>query len=371
MFTSLLFKGSIVLLLVTACLFFAWRIVRILNPRPPRPPKYAEYFVVEVRNGATIIVTKKMGKRGSRRTKSLNLEGIASPAEGEQWFAESRDNLALFAGAKVRVQVRGLFKSDKPEEEIYMVWFEGHYDDCEVCSIEPTKEHPEPLLCEEAKARMEKTVERFCSICGGTGIDVIDAQKMVNVCMSVWCDNHLPKCDQCDTAMHTPDKNQEEFCLDFQAKWKELVTKFKDFEPYEQECLCVGTELVEDRNVVVGTVWGESGACLNLEQLKSGWAKSVGEVPEEWAEVEKEAKKAGMGIWGEPYTGYGFPIRDDIQEVMETWLGGHLYRCVKCRAVIHQYKTYFPVAAACDETKEKWLELGGSMSYEYVGKTER
>ncbi len=209
MFTSLLFKGGIVLVLVTACLFFAWRIVRILNPRPPRPPKYAEYFVVEVRNGATIIVTKKMGKRGSRRTKSLNLEGIASPAEGEQWFAESRDNLALFAGAKVRVQVRGLFKSVTSEEESYMVWFEKHYDGCKICSSIPTPENPEPLLCEEAMARGDP----------------------------------------------------------------------------------------EARDVVVGTVWGESGACLNLEQLKSGWAKTVGEVPEEWAEAEKEAKKAGTGIW--------------------------------------------------------------------------
>lgn len=215
MFTSLLFKGGAILLLVTACLFFAWRIVRILNPRPARPPKYAEYFVVEVRNGATIIVSKKEGRR-SRRTKSLNLEGIASPAEGEQWFAESRDNLALFAGAKVRVQVRGLFRSVTPEEETYMVWFEKHYDGCKICSFIPTSENPEPFLCEEAKARMEKAVE---------------------------------------------------------------------------------SDDLEDRDVVVGTVWGESGACLNLEQLKSGWAKSVGEVLEEWSDAEKAAKKAGSGIW--------------------------------------------------------------------------
>ncbi len=216
MFTSLLFKGGMILVLVTACLFFAWRIVRILNPRPPRPPKYTEYFVVEVRNGATIIVAKSIGKRRSRRTKSLNLEGVASPAEGEQWFAESRDNLKLFAGAKVRVQVRGLFRSVTPEEETYMVWFEKHYDGCKICSSIPTPENPEPFLCEEAKARMEKAVE---------------------------------------------------------------------------------SDDPEARDVVVGTVWGESGACLNLEQLKSGWAKSVGEIPEEWAEAEKEAKKAGMGIW--------------------------------------------------------------------------
>ena len=218
MFTSLLFKGGAILLLVTACLFFAWRIVRILNPRPPRPPKYTEYFVVEVKNGATIIVAKSIGKRRSRRTKSLNLEGVASPAEGEQWFAESRDNLKLFAGAKVRVQVRGLFRSEKPEEETFMVWFEKHYDGCKICSSIPTPENPEPLLCEEAKARMEKAVE---------------------------------------------------------------------------------SDDPEIRDGVVGTVWGESGACLNLEQLKSGWAKSVGKVSEEWADAEKEAKKTGMGIWKE------------------------------------------------------------------------
>ena len=325
MFTSLLFKGGVVLLLVTACLFFAWRIVRILNPRPPRPPKYTEYFVVEVKNGATIIVAKKIGKRKSRRTKSLNLEGGASPAEGEQWFAESRDNLILFAGAKVRVQVRGLFRSvqremtDKEFAELeWGLWYLEHVKTCKRC-IDDSGVGPPPL-CEEAFDQLLEifkrgSVEVDCWVCKGTGKltypagnygYIVHEKEYVDDCYRcggsgqwwthdavaekyrgefyTWWNEHHKICGSCRKGI---------YCGEGGRRWEEYEKQQpQDFRPF--------VETPEIRDVVVGTVWGESGALLNLEQLKSGWAKSVGEVPEEWAEAEKEAKRAGTGIWSKP-----------------------------------------------------------------------
>jgi endonuclease YncB( thermonuclease family) len=44
-------------------------------------------------------------------------------------------------------------------------------------------------------------------------------------------------------------------------------------------------------------VYGETGACLQLAQLNSGFAKCVGDAPKEWLAAEKYAKKMKLGIW--------------------------------------------------------------------------
>ena len=51
-------------------------------------------------------------------------------------------------------------------------------------------------------------------------------------------------------------------------------------------------------------VYGESGLCLQLEQLKAGMACTVERpnesLPADWLAAEKAAQKAGIGIWRRP-----------------------------------------------------------------------
>jgi len=45
--------------------------------------------------------------------------------------------------------------------------------------------------------------------------------------------------------------------------------------------------------------YGETGICLNLEQVRLGLARlEAGTVPKEWQAAEKEAKTCKRGIWG-------------------------------------------------------------------------
>jgi len=54
---------------------------------------------------------------------------------------------------------------------------------------------------------------------------------------------------------------------------------------------------VASRWPVVGVVFGESGACLNVEQLASGMAKALDGTPKEWRKIEDAARKQRIGIW--------------------------------------------------------------------------
>lgn len=51
------------------------------------------------------------------------------------------------------------------------------------------------------------------------------------------------------------------------------------------------------RNATEKEVYGNSGQCLQVEQLRAGWAWCAGDVPKEWAAIEKEAHKEKRGIW--------------------------------------------------------------------------
>lgn len=74
--------------------------------RTPQPhPIVSEWRdVVEVPNGATIEV--KAGLLG-RRTATIALAHIAAPGEGQPGFDESRANLAMAAGRRVRIEREG------------------------------------------------------------------------------------------------------------------------------------------------------------------------------------------------------------------------------------------------------------------------
>jgi len=56
-------------------------------------------------------------------------------------------------------------------------------------------------------------------------------------------------------------------------------------------------EPIEARGPLVGVVYGESGECLNLAQVRDGFATCLPDAPKEWKKQETEAKKARRGIW--------------------------------------------------------------------------
>lgn len=51
------------------------------------------------------------------------------------------------------------------------------------------------------------------------------------------------------------------------------------------------------RMVLTGIVYGEAGANLNLEQVKSGMARCLPGVPDDWTKAETEAKEQKLGVW--------------------------------------------------------------------------
>jgi len=51
------------------------------------------------------------------------------------------------------------------------------------------------------------------------------------------------------------------------------------------------------KEIVVGTVYGATGACLQLEQLRQGLGRVVGDVSAEWTAAQAEAKKQKRGLW--------------------------------------------------------------------------
>ena len=57
------------------------------------------------------------------------------------------------------------------------------------------------------------------------------------------------------------------------------------------------SEDLEARGPIVGVVYGETGALLNLAQISDGWATCTEGAPKEYAAAEKAAKKAKVGMW--------------------------------------------------------------------------
>ena len=315
MFSSLAVKGGIALVLVTACLFLTWRILKVLNPRPPRPPKIESFDVISVPTGNAIIVK---GRR--KRTITVTLKGIGVPdLPGAQEAA--RANLERLAGKKIKAELprRRLRSEVTPEQEAFMVWFEKHYEKCGTCSIEPTKENPGPQMCDEAMTRMQE-------IADGADANKTEArsdEEFAELEWDLWYSKHIKTCSHCCSDPNVP------MCEEAFAKLQEGMAEvecplcegygklifFPDMlheKEYEIVCFrCGGDGEVwrvpkqpdppEARSDFTSPqAWGEAGLCLQLEQLRAGMAISVGDVPKEWAEAENDAKGAGRGIWGKP-----------------------------------------------------------------------
>jgi hypothetical protein len=120
---------------------------------------------------------------------------------------------------------------------------------------------------------------------------------MAQASFAMWMDDHLPQCDHCKLLFHQlirdAAKNPvlSEYCGRAQNRWYWSEKKFAGFEPVEQPCICLETRPVEARGPIVGVVYGESGLCLNLEQVKAGEATCLPDAPKEWKKAEALAKK--------------------------------------------------------------------------------
>ncbi len=154
MFSSLMVKGGITLALaavIAVSLAVVARNWSCRKPRPPRPAKVESFDVVSVPTGNSITV--KAGRRD--RTITITLGGIGVPRLEE----EARTALEKLAGSTIKAELpRRRLRSESPDE--FWAWFKDHYEKCPICSTElPTKENPEPRMCEEALARMQAVVD--------------------------------------------------------------------------------------------------------------------------------------------------------------------------------------------------------------------
>jgi hypothetical protein len=60
----------------------------------------------------------------------------------------------------------------------------------------------------------------------------------------------------------------------------------------------VNTESLESSShPIVGTIYNQSGQCLNTEQVRLGMAKLSPDAPKDWKTFESEAKKNNLGVW--------------------------------------------------------------------------
>jgi len=50
---------------------------------------------------------------------------------------------------------------------------------------------------------------------------------------------------------------------------------------------------------IIGIVYGETGVCLNIEQIKQGMVDINNQAPEEWEKIRNKAKRSKLGIWCE------------------------------------------------------------------------
>ena len=102
---SLASKSTITLVLLAIIAAASCRALKfaddLIHPDPPKPPKQTEYYVVEVLSGASILCSKKENRR---REVVVYLKDVAAPADGEDYFAESRDHLKLIAGSKIKLE---------------------------------------------------------------------------------------------------------------------------------------------------------------------------------------------------------------------------------------------------------------------------
>jgi hypothetical protein len=272
-FTSTAGKWLICITIISVAVAVSLRQVRKIM-EPPKPPRSESFVVADVPNGSTILV--KAGLR-DRQTRTVTLQHISTPDAADKYFVAAVANLKKLAGDTIRVETtsRGRLFGEAPD----------------------SKEQPVDATEPEAHGPIQK-----CSICGGTGIEVIDKSKMSQAAFAVWLDCHVGKCQRCKDAILNNEKCPDisEFCDEANAKWNKITEKLKDFDPIQQPCLCVEMTTVvepESRGPILGVAYGQFGECLNLAQIMDGYASCLPSAPKEWKRQEAVAKKAKKGIW--------------------------------------------------------------------------
>jgi hypothetical protein len=58
-----------------------------------------------------------------------------------------------------------------------------------------------------------------------------------------------------------------------------------------------GSDTIAARGPIVGLVYGQSGACLNIAQVADGFAVCGPEAPKAWKKQESSARKSKAGMW--------------------------------------------------------------------------
>ncbi|MFA5056508.1 MAG: hypothetical protein WC485_00205 [Opitutaceae bacterium] len=231
-------------------------------------------------------------KTGRRRTAVVQLAGIDQPPAGK-WADEARKHLEQVAGSSVTVtcEKHGIFRSDSSGQSSLPV-------------AEPSAaEEPETPVGENGGSVLDDGKEAACSLCKGTGKHTATRQDMIYASMSVYCDGHLPKCEQCRKALHD-NARLAAFCPEFRSRWQRLSSELKDFVPAEETCpYCrgSGTLIVYEaaRGPIIGEVFGQSGASLNLEQVRAGLATCREGAPNAWTVEQFKAQQEKRGLWSE------------------------------------------------------------------------
>lgn len=283
-----------------SCKDFGCGCRRHRDPRPPRVITYGPYQVKSVDSGLGLTV-----QLGRRRTQQVILDNIVLSTD-PALTPLSKDHLAGIAGQSVTVQVEktGLFR--------------GTPDDNAQSSrlpLEPVASTGQPDADGTVEARGPW---KDCPICKGTGVDVIDGEKMGNAIFSMFMAGHMSRCEACRNTQAAKPGSSLAYCDVAQAKWSKIEEDYKDFKPYKQPCMCINTSVVEGRSPVSremtdaefekmeaelgrgplsGTVTGASGINLNLAQIEGGYAKCSVDAPADWKAAEKVAKKKKLGLW--------------------------------------------------------------------------
>lgn len=304
-----LFTGKLgfYLLLVTVCLVASCAMLkrcdRMINPPEPRVKTLGPYKVLDVPNGATIIGIKRGSGVRDRQQVTVNLQYVQAPVSGPDADL-AKAHLAEIAGEQITVQYEkhGIFRGTAQDSQRRLD------EECEATAEAPATVSREMTDEEFEKMKAELYGPRKdCKICGGTGVDVMDGDRMAQAYFAMWFEPHRHNCKVCkvDGEMFT-------LCPKAQEAWEKCKSEFADFEPIKQKCLCVGTYIedrsgwdiekveadLEARGPLTGIVFGFSGIDCNLNMINHGYADCTADAPKQYRVARDLAKKNKEGIWG-------------------------------------------------------------------------
>lgn len=283
--------------LIVLSLFFLWGISRQWScraPRPPKPSAVRTYAVIRTTTGASFEVSS--GLR-DRKTATVIMDGIAAPTQGEPLFEESRANLERLAGSEIRVESpRHRLLRSTPTDDVGQDSLPQQDDATEATVATPgNADHPpmiwtspqakawvleckriQPFEHDEAFARDLAVYFTRTRVPRSQWLDRTDV-----IYEWYWCHLEHRDCKKCLAAWFV-------LCTGWNRNNEYLTAPIPDGD---------GAQLLEARGPITGVCFGQSGSCLQLEQVKAGLARCVGDVPGEWSEAERDAKKSKRGIW--------------------------------------------------------------------------